>query len=37
LRNEVARLAVAGAEKILMRSLNVTAQSEFVDRLIAEI
>lgn len=37
LRSEVAKLAVAGAEKILMRSVDAAAQRELVEQLIAEI
>jgi F-type H+-transporting ATPase subunit b len=37
LRNEIAKLAVAGAEKILMRSVDAATQRELVARLITEI
>lgn len=37
LRTEVGKLAVAGAEKILMRAVDAAAQRDLVDRLITEI
>ncbi len=37
LRNQVATLAVAGAEKILQSSIDVNIHSELVDKLAAEL
>lgn len=37
LRNEVAALAIAGAEKILTRSVDAKAQQDLVKQLIAEL
>lgn len=37
LRKQVAMLAVAGAEKIIERSVDVAANSDIVDKLVAEL
>ncbi|MDU0353342.1 F0F1 ATP synthase subunit B [Paraglaciecola aquimarina] len=37
LRKQVAALAVAGAEKILEREINAAAQSDIVEKLVAEL
>ena len=37
LRKQVAALAIAGAEKILERSVNEAANSDIVDKLVAEL
>ena len=37
LRSQVAVLAVAGAEKILERSIDATAHSDILDKLVAEL
>lgn len=37
LRKQVAVLAVAGAEKILERSIDATAHSDILDKLVAEL
>lgn len=37
LRQQVATLAVAGAEKILGREINVAAHSDIVEKLVAEL
>jgi F-type H+-transporting ATPase subunit b len=37
LRQQVALLAVAGAEKILERSIDATAHSDILDKLVAEL
>lgn len=37
LRNEIANLAISGAEKILMHNIDAQAQNHLVEKLIAEI
>jgi F-type H+-transporting ATPase subunit b len=37
LRQQVALLAIAGAEKILERSIDATAHSDILDKLVAEL
>ena len=37
LRNQVAALAVAGAEQILNREIDASAQSDIVEKLVAEL
>lgn len=37
LRKQVAALAIAGAEKILERSVDEAANSDIVDKLVAEL
>lgn len=37
LRKQVATLAITGAEKILERSIDEAAQSDIVNKLVAEI
>jgi F-type H+-transporting ATPase subunit b len=37
LRKQVATLAIAGAEKILEREINAAAQSDIVEKLVAEL
>lgn len=37
LRSQVASLAVAGAEKILARSIDASAQADIVEKLVAEL
>ncbi|SET34096.1 F0F1 ATP synthase subunit B [Thorsellia anophelis] len=37
LRKQVARLAIAGAEKIIERSIDESANSDIVDKLVAEL
>ena len=37
LRGQVASLAVAGAEKILARNIDASAQADLVEKLVAEL
>ena len=37
LRQQVATLAIAGAEKIIKRSINKEANSDIIDKLVAEL